>query len=204
MHQRKYPKSVSRGRAPWIPPAQLGCVSLSPASWTRGCATSPDALRASASVCFGYRTPPGRLNWRGTSVCAPLEVQTRRLEHQMQAPIGGGQGGRSTAQKAGGRRAWLGVSAGVRRSIETGTCFAPPLRGPRRNPASAVSVGRGGARKRSAVFAVLGRKRRKADFATTRFRPPGRVPFGTGQKEPKARLGGQIHRTKGVLQDFSP
>ena len=40
--------------------------------------------------------------------------------------------------------------------------------GPCRNPASAVSVGRGGARKRSAVFAVLGRKRSIADFVTTR------------------------------------
>ena len=57
---------------------------------------------------------------------APLEVQTRRLEHHDQAPIGGGQGDRSSRQKAGGRRAWQGVSAGGRRSIETGTNFAPP------------------------------------------------------------------------------
>ena len=84
---------------------------------------------------------------------------------------------------------------------------AGPLSGPPPKPSEAGSVGRGGARERSAVFAALGRKRSKADFATTRFRlrastfrrrvpatslgfgfsPPGRVPFGTARKEPKAR-----------------
>ena len=88
LHRRKYPKSVSRGRGPWIPPAQLHCIPLFPASGTRGCAGSPDTLRACASVCFGCPTPPGRLAGRGPSVPTPLGVQTRRLEHQVQAPIG--------------------------------------------------------------------------------------------------------------------
>ena len=45
-----------------------------------------------------------RLEWQGTSACAPLEVQPRRLEHQIQVPIGVGQGDRSPAQKWGPRR----------------------------------------------------------------------------------------------------
>ena len=68
----------------------------------------------------------GRLAGRGASAYAPLEVQARRLEHHGQAPIGVGQSGKSSRQKAGGRHTSLGVSAGVRRSIETGTSFAPP------------------------------------------------------------------------------
>ena len=84
----KVPKERVQGEDPLDTPAQLDCVRFFPASWTRGCAASTDALRASASVCFGYRTPPGRLEWQGASACAPLEVQTRRLEHQDQAPVG--------------------------------------------------------------------------------------------------------------------
>src|SRR5699024_5564876 len=58
-------------------------------------------------------------------------------------------------------------------------------------------AGRGRARKRSVVFAVFGRKRSKADFATTRFRPEGRVPFGTARKEPKGGLGAQPRLNSG-------
>ena len=32
LHQRKYPKSVSRGRTPWIPPSQLKCTDSFPAA----------------------------------------------------------------------------------------------------------------------------------------------------------------------------
>ena len=57
LHQRKYPKSVSRGRAPWIPPAQLGCVPLFPASLTRSYAGSIDGLRPPAYLRFGACGP---------------------------------------------------------------------------------------------------------------------------------------------------
>ena len=40
LHQRKYPKSVSRGRTPWIPPTQLKCRHSFPASWTGRCGNS--------------------------------------------------------------------------------------------------------------------------------------------------------------------
>ena len=61
-HARKVTKSAPKGERPLgYPPAQLHCVPLFPACVTRGCAGSIDALRASASVCFGYHTPPGRL-----------------------------------------------------------------------------------------------------------------------------------------------
>ncbi len=154
LHQRKYPKSVSRGRTPWIPPAQLHCVLLFPASLTRGCAGSHDGLRPPASVCFGICTPRaawpgemgppqkpseavfvgrgaaaewmsfrhrrkrriwslrrrGRLEWRCTSACAPLEAQARRLEHPHQAPIGGAEVRQVWWHQGGARRGVRRVS----------------------------------------------------------------------------------------------
>ena len=107
LHQRKYPKSVSRGRAPWIPPAQLHCALLFPASWTRGCAGSPGALRASASVCFGYPTPPGRLAGLGPPAWRTVRGADRRLEHQEQAPIGGAGVSQVTCAKGRGPP-WVG------------------------------------------------------------------------------------------------
>ena len=48
-----------------------------------------------AALCVAYALVPaaqaGRLVRRGTSVCAPLEGQARRLEHQMQAPVDGAE-----------------------------------------------------------------------------------------------------------------
>ena len=48
LHQRKYPKSVSRGQTPWRPPAELKCADSFPASWTRRCPGSSDGLRPAA------------------------------------------------------------------------------------------------------------------------------------------------------------
>ena len=116
LHQRKYPKSVHRGRTPYVPPCSVGVrPSLSGVRDPR-LRRFPRRPPGSCSRMLWCLRPrirawPGAALWHG----APLEVQARRLEHQDQAPIGGAEDCRSTAQKAGGRRASLGVSAGVRR-----------------------------------------------------------------------------------------
>ena len=48
LHQRKYPKSVSRGRTPWIPPSQLKCTDSFPSATYDGVRDSSDGLRPGA------------------------------------------------------------------------------------------------------------------------------------------------------------
>ena len=48
IHQRKYPKSVSRGRTPWIPPSQLKCTDSFPSATYDGVRDSSDGLRPGA------------------------------------------------------------------------------------------------------------------------------------------------------------
>ena len=55
MHQRKYPKSVSRGRTPWRPPAQLKCADSFPAATYDGVGGSS---AASGLVLTGSGQPP--------------------------------------------------------------------------------------------------------------------------------------------------
>ncbi len=59
-------------------------------------------------VAYALAIPPHRGAWPGAALRhgVPLEAQTRRLEHQDQAPIGGAKDCRARRQKAGGRRAW--------------------------------------------------------------------------------------------------
>ena len=116
------------GGPPGYPPLSWGALL----SFRRpGPAVAP-VPSAACGLLHPYALVPAaqvtRLKWQGASVPTPLGEQARRLEHRDQAPVGGGQSDKSSQQKAGGRRAWQGVSAGVRRSLGGRTDFTPPVK----------------------------------------------------------------------------
>ena len=81
LHQRKYPKSVSRGRTPWIPPTQLKCRHSFPASWTGRCGNSfggfqpcADLLSVVSSIQLGA--------WRGCEKRLGGSIGRARAEGQ--------------------------------------------------------------------------------------------------------------------------
>ena len=77
------------GGPPGYPPLSWGA----PLSFRRPGPAAAQLPSVACGLLRPYALVPaaqaGRLVRRGTSVCAPLEGQARRLEHQEQAPIGG-------------------------------------------------------------------------------------------------------------------
>ena len=88
LHRRKYPKSVSRGRGPWIPPRSVALHSSLSGVRNPRLRRFPRHPPGLCIRMLWLSHPTRRLAGRGPSVPTPLGVQTRRLEHQVQAPIG--------------------------------------------------------------------------------------------------------------------
>ena len=91
MHQRKYPKSVSRGRSPWTPPAQKRCQHSFPASETRRYADSFDGLRpCSQQLSAVVRTQVTAWPGDGQGFVSRLAGRRNRFRAlPVQAPQGG-------------------------------------------------------------------------------------------------------------------
>ena len=122
----KVPKERVQGEGPLDTPAQLGCVSHFPA-W-RNPRLRRFHRRPLASCVRTLRCLLPRLRaWNGKALwCgAPLEVQTPRFEHQMQAPVGGVEDCRVRRQKNGApAEAQRSGFGGERRSKGAGGVFA--------------------------------------------------------------------------------
>ena len=91
LHQRKYPKSVSRGRSPWTPPAQKRCQHSFPASETRRYADSFDGLRpCSQQLSAVVRTQVTAWPGDGQGFVSRLAGRRNRFRAlPVQAPQGG-------------------------------------------------------------------------------------------------------------------